>query len=424
MRAGSEELAASGEMEPFRPATEPANLRSLLRRAERGRRVAAFVLVSVPFSFVLIAFVVPILAFLSNSVDNALVPKALPRTAAALRNWNRQAPPDEDTFRALVLDLREASDAGLAGMLGARLNQNIAGFRTMITRAARVPVSAVGQDREAVVVADQRWGDVQYWRVLAQESGRFTPYYLLAALDLRLDRAGGIVRAPDREAIYLEVVGRTLLIAAVSTLLTLVLGYPVAYLLANVSRATANLLLLLVLLPFWTSVLVRTTAWLVLLQERGVINQVLMWLRVVDAPAHLVYNRLGVHIGIVYVCLPFMVLPLYSTMTTIPREHMRAAMSLGASRFTAFRRVYLPQSLPGVVAGSVIVGVTVTGYYITPLLLGGPRDQMLSYYVALFVNETLNWGMAAALALVLLVMVLGGLLAATRVLGLGKLTIR
>jgi putative spermidine/putrescine transport system permease protein len=187
------------------------------------------------------------------------------------------------------------------------------------------------------------------------------------------------------------------------TLLCIVLGFPVAYLLATQPPRRANLLMILVLLPFWTSLLVRTAAWIVLLQEHGIVNNALIWLGIVDAPIRLIYNRIGVYIAMTHILLPFLILPLYSVMKGIKRSYMQAAVSLGASPTEAFIRIYLPLTLPGIGAGSLLVFILALGYYITPALVGGAADQMISYFIAFYTSDTVNWGMASALGTVLLI---------------------
>jgi putative spermidine/putrescine transport system permease protein len=202
------------------------------------------------------------------------------------------------------------------------------------------------------------------------------------------------------------------------------LGYPLAYLMANSSPRVAAILAMFVLLPFWTSLLVRTAAWVVLLQEQGILNKMLLAIGLIEQPVRLIFNRIGVVVTMVHVLLPYMVLPLYAVMRGIKPETMRAARSLGASPWTAFRRVYFPQTVPGVVAGALLVLVSEVGYYITPALVGGAEDQMLAYFIAFYTNETVNWGLAAALGVVLMVAtaILAALyarLAAGRGLGIG-----
>jgi putative spermidine/putrescine transport system permease protein len=202
--------------------------------------------------------------------------------------------------------------------------------------------------------------------------------------------------------VYLKVFVNTFEISVTVTLVTLVLGYPLAFLLATAGRRASRLLLVAIILPLWTSVLVRTYAWMVLLGRRGLVNEGLQGLGLTDSPLPLLYNRLGVTIGMVHVLLPFMVLPLYSVMRSIPPSYVRAASSLGARPFTAFWRVYMPQTLPGIGAGCLMVFIQALGYYITPALVGGADDQMISYFIAFYASRTVNWGMAAALSIMLL----------------------
>jgi putative spermidine/putrescine transport system permease protein len=160
--------------------------------------------------------------------------------------------------------------------------------------------------------------------------------------------------------------------------------------------------MVLVLIPFWTSILVRVAAWIVLLQTEGLVNHALLGLGLISHPLALLFNRTGVYISMTHILLPFMILPLYSVMKSIPAAYQRAAVSLGSHPFAAFWRVYVPQTYPGVGAGALLVFILALGYYITPALLGGPDDQMVSYYVAYFTNVAINWGMACALGALLL----------------------
>lgn len=189
---------------------------------------------------------------------------------------------------------------------------------------------------------------------------------------------------------------------AVITVICLLLAYPLAYLLANLPTRKSNLLMILVLLPFWTSILVRVAAWIVLLQSGGLINGALLKLGLIDQPLQLVFNRTGVYIAMVHIMLPFMILPIYSVMKGISPSYMRAAISLGCHPFASFWRVYFPQTVAGVGAGCLLVFILSIGYYITPALLGSPNDQMVSYFVAFYTNSTINWGMATALGGLLL----------------------
>jgi putative spermidine/putrescine transport system permease protein len=183
---------------------------------------------------------------------------------------------------------------------------------------------------------------------------------------------------------------------------TLILGFPVAYLLASLPTRTANLLMILVLLPFWTSLLVRTTAWFVLLLDHGVINDLLQALHFTDQPLKLILSRFGTIVAMTHIQLPFTLLPIYSVMKTISPTHVRAARSLGAGPFYAFWRVYFPQTVPGIAAGCLLTFILSLGYYITPALVGGPTDQMVSNLVSTAINQENNWGKASALGAILL----------------------
>lgn len=373
----------------------------------------------------LIAFAVPIGVFLFRSVANPEVPGTLPRTLARLRDWDGRDLPDEAAFAALVADLRAAPDAADLAILGRRLNYNVAGFRTLIVRTAnRLPPADARSQRQALIALDARWGEVQYWRTIKSEAGRLTPFYLLSALDLRLDPDGWVARAAAENALYNDLFVRTFWISGCVTALCLVLGFPVAYVMAHSPARISNWMLVLVLLPFWTSLLVRTTAWVILLQREGLLNQLLVSLGLLSAPAKLIFNRVGLYIAMTHVLLPFLILPLYSVMRGIPAEHMRAAASLGADPVMAFRRVYLPQALPGIAAGCSLVFVIALGFFITPALVGGPADQMVGYFIAYFTNESVNWGMGAALATLLLAVVTVLFAAVGRIIGFDRLRVR
>jgi putative spermidine/putrescine transport system permease protein len=195
-------------------------------------------------------------------------------------------------------------------------------------------------------------------------------------------------------------------ISGLVTFLCVVLGYPVGFLLANLPLRLSNLLMILVLLPFWTSLLVRTTAWVVVLTQNGVLNKIMLFFHFIDEPMQLIYNRFGVIVAMTHILLPFMILPIYSVMKNIPPSYERAARSLGATPWTAFWRVYFPQSLAGIGAGGLLVFILALGYYITPALVGGPTDQLVSYFIADHTNRSLNWGLASSLGAFLLAGVL------------------
>lgn len=272
-------------------------------------------------------------------------------------------------------------------------------MRTARKFKTHVPVDAT---LDTFVKVDKRWEQEKYWNALKRASGSLTPFYLLSAVDKKIDDKGEIANVPEDQAIYVNIFWRTIWIAGVVTVISLLLGFPIAYLLANTSSKVSNTLMFCVLLPFWTSLLVRTSAWVVLLQKNGIVNSSLMNLGLIDEPLTLLFARPGVYIGFIHLLLPFVILPLYSVMKSISPAYMRAAESLGAHPVVAFVRVYLPQTLPGIGAGGVLAFILAIGYYITPALIGGPQDQMLSYFIANHANSTLNWGLASALGMILL----------------------
>lgn len=383
--------------------TDTIALKVRLRRAERGRRLAAAGLVLPLVVFLLLTFALPIADMLWRAVTDAEAAVALPRTMTALRGWDGRGLPDERAFAALAADVQDAKDAGTLPAAARRLNYDMPGFRTLLFTAARNPVPAdPASARAALLALDPAWGDVERWGAIQRAAGPLTPFYVLTALDLRQTADGAIGRRPAEEAIYLDVFARSFQIAILVTVFSLALGFPVAYLLAVLPPRLGNPLMILVLLPFWTSLLVRTTAWVVLLQNQGIVNDSLIALGILQEPAQLIYNRIGVYVAMTHVLLPFMILPLYSVMRGISPSYLRAAKSLGAPPTIAFLRVYLPQCLPGIGAGSLLVFILALGYYITPALVGGAGDQMIAYFIAFYTTATINWGLASALGAVLL----------------------
>ena len=383
------------------------SLKPGLRRIERRRLLRALVLIVPLFAFLLFNFAFPIGAVLMRSVRDVELAAAMPRTAAVIQQWDGRDLPDATVAAVLVEELARARDEGTVSSVANRLNYDVNGFRTLLlSTARRLPLSDPGSALDQLIKIDARWGDRNYWAAIKHAAGPYTSFYLLAALDRRVSVDGEIVLTPADQRVFTNIFFRTFWISLVVTTLCLILGYPVAYLLANIHPRVSNLLMILVLLPFWTSVLVRTTGWAVLLQREGAINNILRAMGAISEPMQLIYNRTGVYVAMTQVLLPFMVLPLYGVMKGIAPTTMRAALSLGARPWVAFRRVYLPQSMPGISAGCLLVFILALGYYITPALVGGADDQMVSYFIAFYTNETLNWGMAAALGVILLTVTL------------------
>jgi len=382
---------------------DAGGLRRALRRSRRREQWRAAALVLPLFLFLAACFVVPIGAMLSRGVIDTDIEHILPSVTAALKNWDGRDLPPESAYAALIADIRAAREAGNLASAATRLNYDVPGFRTLFFSTGRqLPAELKGSARDTLIGIDPKWSERETWAAIRRAGGPATDFYLLGALDLRRDADGSIVGAPPEQRVFRSVLVRTLWISAMVTLICLVLGYPVAYVIASQPPGRAAVLLFLVLLPFWTSLLVRTVAWVVLLQREGVLNSLFLSLGIVNEPLKMIFNRFAVYVAMVHVLLPFMVLPIYAVMRSIPSTYVRAATSLGAKPFTAFRRVYMPQTLPGIAAGCLMVFIQALGYYITPAMVGGADDQMISYFIAFYASRTVNWGMAAALSIMLL----------------------
>ncbi|MFM2067769.1 MAG: hypothetical protein RLZZ584_2678 [Pseudomonadota bacterium] len=416
--------AAAASSAAGAPGAPRSDLRATLARAERRRKLVAVGLTLPLLVFLLLTLLVPIAALLMRAVENPEVANALPRTGAALASWDRQAEPPAAAFAAFATDLNQLAESAEAGALARRLNTEVAGARSLVmstfkastelvapaegaasaaatgsATAAAAPPELV---RERMLALDARWSELKYWQAIAKNAKRYTPDYLLAAVDLRRSAAGEVERMPEDQRVFGRILLRTFNISGVVTLACLLLAYPLAWWLSILPARKANLLLIVVLVPFWTSILVRVAAWIVLLQREGLVNKALMNLSVIQEPLALLFNRTGVVIAMVHILLPFMILPLYSVMKAVPPTYVRAAVSLGSPPLAAFFRVYVPQTFAGIGAGALLVFILSIGYYVTPALLGGADDQMLSYYIAQYTNVEVNWGMACALGGVLL----------------------
>ena len=385
-------------------APAPGALRQALSRAEARRKWRAFALTLPLLVFLLLTLLVPIVALLQRAVENPEVANALPTTIEALHDWDRRDAPGPAAYAALVQDLARLPDSADAGALARRLNADVPGARSLVMGAFRaLPLQGTPESiRSQLLDKDPRWGEAPLWRAIARNGARWTPDYLLASVDLQRNALGQIERMPEEQRAYGGILLRTFHISLVATLICLLLGYPLAWWLASLPTRAANVLMILVLVPFWTSILVRVAAWIVLLQSEGLVNRGLMGMGLIDHPLALLFNRTGVIIAMVHILLPFMVLPLYSVMKSVPPTYLRAAVSLVSSPLAAFFRVYVPQTYPGIGAGALLVFILAIGYYVTPALLGGADDQMLSYYIARYTNVEVNWGMACALGALLL----------------------
>ena len=365
-------------------------------------RLLAGALIAPALLLVVLVLVLPLLVSFATAIRDPELRAALPRTAALLRQWDGTGIPNEPLFAALAAELRAADDAQALGALSRRLNFERSGMRGLLLRAARADLAAPFS--MALPAQDPRWGAPETWTLLRRAALGITPLYLLRAVDLDIAPSGAVVAQPQDEAIFGRLFLRTLVIGLQVTLLALLVAYPAAYAIARLSPGWARLATVLVLVPFWVSILVRTTAWFILLQREGPLNAALLALGVIDHPLQLIFTRFAVLLAMVHVLLPFAILPMVAVMKRIDPRLARAAASLGATRWQHFCRVYLPLSLPGIGAGGLIVFMLAVGFYITPALVGGNTDQMVSFFIADYTASTLNWGMASALALLLLAM--------------------
>ena len=314
----------------------------------------------------------------------------------------------EDAYAALVEDLRFLKEMRAAGQVGTRLNYELSGTRSMFTKAARKAPKLKPPFKDAMLKLDEDWGSPKLWSVMRGASSSYTANFYLAALDRTRDSNGNVTQVDEKRRVYVMLFERTFLLSLLITAICLVMAYPVAHLLATLPLRYSNLLMILVLLPFWTSLLVRTTSWIVLLQSQGVVNDALVGVGVLgdENRIQMIYNQMGTIIAMTHIMLPFMILPLYSVMRPINPSYVRAARSLGANSWTAFWRVYFPQTIPGIGAGVLLVFILAVGYYITPALVGGADGQLISNLIAFHMQKSLNWSMAAALASILLAGVL------------------
>lgn len=396
-------------------------LKSSLRRALFKNKLRAILLVAPLMLFLLVAFIFPIFSMLSRSVESSEVITILPTTSAAVQSWDGAGLPDESVYAALAHDLKEGQRNRNLGRVASRLNYEHSGMRSTITGTARriANVESPESWKETLIDAHRNWGNTDVWRVIKRESSGYTLSYYLAALDMRYDSDGSIVRQPENRRVYVDLMIKTLWMSMLITFLCFLLGYPVAFLLASLPMRTSSLLMMLVLLPFWTSLLVRTTTWIAILQSQGILNNMLVALGVIDDQSRLqmIYNEIGTIVAMTHILLPFMILPLYSVMKSISPSYMRAARSMGATGFTAFRRVYFPQTLPGIGAGAILVFILAIGYYITPALVGGESGRFITNFIAYHMQVSLNWGLAAAIASLLLGLVIALYLIYNRLVG-------
>jgi putative spermidine/putrescine transport system permease protein len=379
------------------------NLKRQLAAAERRGHLRALVLILPLLLFIFISFAAPVVLLLTRAVYDPSIADTMPNTVAALKDWDGKDLPGEPAYAALVADLKKVKEDNNAALVGKRLNYEIPGVRSkVIASASKAAEITAPPYKEQLIAANKVWGDKLIWTKIKQSGNAITDYYMLRSLDLERGADGAVASVNKSQAIYLSVLGRTFYISALVTLLTLVLAYPVAMMLAHAPAKLANVLLIFILVPFWTSLLVRTTAWFVLLQDNGPVNDLIQYLNLSHEPLKLIFSRFGTITAMVHIQLPFTLLPIYSVMKGISPSYVRAARSLGGGPFYSFFRVYLPMSMPGIGAGCLLTFILSLGYYITPALVGGPGDQMVSGIIASAMNQENNWGKASALSAILL----------------------
>lgn len=404
-------------------------LKKSLKIALFRHKLRAFLLIAPLLVFFLVAYILPIFSVLYKSVNNDVVYEIIPQTAEMLVKWE----PDpniglpEAIYASFAREMLVAVKQRDHGRIGVHLNKDIGGLASKFRRLGRQIKKWDFDDGQSFknkfIQADKIWGDVNLWMEIKLYSSRFTFGNFARALDGRLTSSGFELR-PQSERFLIKLFNRTLQLSILITSAALVLGYPIAWLMSNVKTKTANLLLILVLLPFWTSLLVRTASWRVLLQDTGVLNSSLLWINEAvpflfrGAPYDLMYNQLSVVIAMTHILLPFMILPIYSVMKTISPSYVKAARSLGANDWTTFWKVYFPLTLSGVGAGATLVFILSVGYYITPAIVGGTDGIFISNSIANYIKT--NQGLGAALASILFVCVLFLYFVYDKVIGLDK----
>jgi putative spermidine/putrescine transport system permease protein len=380
-----------------------------LKKAERKNKIKAMLLVAPLFLFILITYLMPIGDMLFRSVDDRMISSKLPNTFAELAKWDGKELPDEATYEAFYKDFYPLAIAKESGKLYQRLNYEKSGFSSGLKKTNRkIKKFEKGNYKEQFMATHKIWNNVEYWVALKNTAPKWSYAKYLKGVDLKLDPDRNIIQMPEDRKIYKTLWLRTLKVAFFVTIFCFILSYPIAHLLATLPMKYSNLLMICVLLPFWTSLLVRTSSWMVLLQQQGPINDfiVMLGLTANDARPELMYNVVGTFVAMTQILLPFMVLPLYSVMKTISPSLMRAGKSLGGTPFVAFRKIYFPLTVPGIGAGSLLVFILAIGYYITPALVGGASGSLISNTIAYHMKSSLDWAFASALGAMLLTGVL------------------
>jgi putative spermidine/putrescine transport system permease protein len=387
---------------------DPDDARNAAREV-RKRRLQAFLFVVPLLIFIVFAFAAPITTMLYRSVHNPTVANLVPETLTALEDWSGEGMPGDAVLIQFATDMKRMANERTSGQLADEINRALPGMSSVVKSTARslrrVEDADIAANGVALLLdANDRWSDPATWRAVRDAGPIYSSSYYLTAVDMERTVDGGI--APRDTQIYKQLYTKTLKMALIITILTILLGYPLAFFMAHASSGLANFLMVFVLLPFWTSLLVRTTAWIALLQTNGVVNSTLLALGITDQPVEMLYTQFATIIAMTHILLPFMVLPLYAVMRGIDNSFMRAAISMGSRPLGAWYKIYLPMSLPGLSAGALLVFIISVGYYITPALVGGVDGQMISNIIAFHMQQSNNWELAAALGSLLLILIL------------------
>ena len=390
--------------------TDGIPLEESLRKAEKKNKIKAFLLVAPLLLFIIITYVFPIGEMLFRSVDDRMVTNMLPKTFESMEKWDGKELPPEEVFESFYLDYKILVEEKRHGKLATQMNYTKNGFKSILKKLARKQKKfEEGNYKEQIMSVHKRWANVEYWRALKRRSPSYTYSKYLKGIDMYENEDGKIVQVPEDRRVHKILWMRTLNIALGVTILCFLMGYPIAHLLATLPMKYSNLLMICVLLPFWTSLLVRTASWMILLQQQGIVNDFFVWIGLVtdDTRPEMMYNKTGTFVAMTQILLPFMVLPLYSVMKTISPSLMRAGKSLGGTPFVTFWKVYFPLTVPGIGAGCLLVFILAIGYYITPALVGGASGSLISNHIAFHMKFTLDWSFASAMGLMLLSGVLG-----------------
>ena len=389
--------------------TDGIPLEVSLKKAERKNKIKAFLLVAPLLLFLFITYIFPIGDMLTRSIDDREVTNWLPKTFKAMENWDGKDLPDEEVFEAFYFDFTNLVDQKLEGKLSTQLNYEKNGFKSIIKKLRRASRKfEEGNYKEQIMAVHKRWADVEYWRAIKRRAPAYSYVKYLKGIDMYKNEDGKIVQVEEDRRIHKTLWLRTLEVAFFVTLFCFLMAYPIAHLLATLPMKYSNLLMICVLLPFWTSLLVRTASWMILLQQQGIVNDFFVWIGLVtdETRLEMMYNKIGTYVAMTQILLPFMVLPLYSVMKTISPSLVRAGKSLGATPFITFWKVYFPLTIPGIGAGCLLVFILAIGYYITPALVGGASGTLISNQIAFHMKSTLDWSFASAMGVMLLAGVL------------------